>query len=64
MKNPLLLYTMTCAKMHSTTWEEVHLTAVVAQALHDMHTPSLLLLLPLLLLLALQIEKLNSSTST
>jgi len=32
--------------------------------LHDMHTPSLLLLLPLLLLLALQIEKLNSSTST
>jgi len=42
----------------------VHLTAVVAQALHDMHTPSLLLLLPLLLLLALQIEKLNSSTST
>ena len=62
MKNPLLLYEMTCAKMHSTTWEEVHLTAVVAQALHDMHTPSLLLLLPLLL--ALQIEKLNSSTST
>ncbi len=70
MKN---LHTMTRAKMQSTIWEEVHLTAVMAQALHDKHTPALLLLLlqlllllllPLLLLLALQIEKLNSSTST
>lgn len=63
MKNPLLLYEMTCAKMHSTTWEEVHLTAVMAQAMHDQHAPALLLL-PLPLLLALQIEKLNFTTST
>jgi len=55
-KNPLLLYTMTRAKMQSTTWGEVHLTAVVAQALHDKHKPSLLLLL-LLLPQALQIRK-------
>jgi len=47
---------MTRAKMQSTTWGEVHLTAVVAQALHDKHKPSLLLLL-LLLPQALQIRK-------
>jgi len=35
----------------------------MAQALHDQHAPALLLL-PLPLLLALQIEKLNLTTST
>jgi hypothetical protein len=45
MINPLLLHIMARAKMQSTTWTEVHLAAVMALALHDKHTPALLLLL-------------------